>query len=213
MTIDICVVVHNQQKFFAELVDSLAVTSCPYRLWIWDNASTPRIAGATVRSPINSGDVFPNNRLVALGSGEYVCLLNSDTRVLPGWDVRIRQALDRGYAAVGSQGKRLVDWRGVSNVYRSENVDYLDGHCLCFKRSTFDKYGLFDEKIIFGYCQDSDFGLRLRSHGEKLLALDDSVCLHHGGATVASVGDLSEYWQANHDYLRGKWGDRRLGRA
>lgn len=52
----------------------------------------------------------------------------------------------------------------------------------CYRRSTFDEIGLFDEELIRG--QDREFNIRLERHGGKILLAPDILCDYYARGTM-----------------------------
>src|SRR5687767_9207298 len=95
---DILIVSYNTRDLLFDCLQSIrAETSLPYRVAVWDNGSTDgtreRAAECSWEGfdfhwhSHNAGFISPNNELARRGRGAYVCMLNSDTAVKPGWDL------------------------------------------------------------------------------------------------------------------------------
>lgn len=231
---DILIVVYNQLDYLKECIESIQKTTKKYHLYIWDNGSNretekyieklvlnynPEIdldwRITTVRSERNTGFIFPNNELVALGTNPYIILLNSDTKVFEYWDRAMIGKLvdDPDLAQVGFWGGHLgSDGRGFGGS-NGDKIDYVPGWCFCIRRSTYEKFGLFDGKNLkFAYCEDSDFSLRLKEAGHKIYALYAPLVHHHQNKTVVDVEqegklDLRESFDYNHEYIKKRWHD------
>jgi len=221
---DILIVAHNQLDYIKECVESILECTYNFILYIWDNASdTPTKRYLEYlsenhskiklsRSEENLGFIIPNNRLAEKGNSEYIILLNSDTKVKPGWDNGLVGFLETfsNYAQVGYIGGLLnTDCRGGDVFDCGDEIDFIPGWCFCVHRKTFERYGLFDEKNLeFAYGEDSDFSLRLKAAGHKIYALHLDLVLHHGNRTVFEVQNkrkMTDTFYQNHQYLRSKW--------
>lgn len=216
---DIVIVVHDQLDCIADCIASIRRNTKNYRLYIWDNASREDTASylrsiteATLeRSEENLGFIVPNNRLAAMGKSPYVILLNSDTIVRSGWDETMIAWLQTHpkVAAVGCQGGLLDANMIGTGISAGFNVDYLCGWCVCFPRTIYNEFGLFDEvNLEFAYGEDSDFSLRLKEGGYQIYAMFSDLVLHLQARTSLAVQherDMGVTFAKNHRYLAEKW--------
>ena len=220
---DIVIVVHDQLEIFKNCVESIERNTKDYNLYIWDNASQAETAeyiqtlgvsgkAFVYRHNENVGFVVPNNRLVASSSSPYVILLNSDTIVRRGWDETMIAWLQThpDVGAVGCSGGLLgEDMVGIGQG-TGYNIDYVCGWCVCFPRSIYERFGLFDEQNMqFAYGEDSDFSLRLKTGGMKVYAMFSDLVLHLSCRTSLQVmnerPNMSETFAHNHTILRERW--------
>jgi GT2 family glycosyltransferase len=233
---DILIVVHDQLHYLRNCIESIEKHTTNYHLYIWDNSSKeptkeylkelmyrqPSNGVTVVSVDVNEGFVGPNNNLAALGDGEYLVLLNSDTKVFDGWDRGMIGFLQNNsdYAQVGYLGSLLDDTgKGGYGAWGSE-IDYVCGFCSCFSRATYEQYGLFDPQLRFAYCEDADFSIRLTEAGRKIHALHLMLCHHYENKTIRTVQkegevDVEKTFNENHAYMARKWSDylanRRVG--
>lgn len=215
---DIIIIVHDQLDCVTNCLTSLRRTTQDYKLFLWDNGSQPETAdylrkvadeerAHLHRSEQNVGFLIPNNKLVTLGNSPYIILLNSDTILRAGWaDTMIAWLQTHpDIAAVGCLGGLLDEKMVGVAIGGGYNIDYLCGWCLCFPRTTFEKFGLFDEAHLeFAYGEDSDFSLRLKEAGQKIYAMYCDLVLHLGARTalvVVNERDMASTFSRNHEYL------------
>lgn len=229
---DILIVVKDQLSYFEECIESLMHHTNNYHLYIWDNGSKSNVDDyiqkliskcdlendnwkiTTIRSETNTGFIYPNNELVAIGESPYIILLNSDTRVFKNWDTTMIGFLKNNpdVAQVGYWGGYLgPDGKGFGGS-NGWDVDYIPGWCFCINRQTYDQFGLFSDKLRFAYCEDSDFSLRLKESGKKIYALHSLLVHHHENKTVEEVRkegiiDMRLTFEGNHAYMRDRWKD------
>lgn len=223
--LDILMVVKDQLEYVKQSIESIIENTENYRLWVWDNGSQQPTKDYLedmawvddnnmfiCRQETNHGFLRPNNRLAHMGSGDYIVLLNSDTKVHKGWDKALIGFLEKNpeYAATGFMGG-LVDEEGKGiRTGVGEDIDFICGWCCCFSRSTYDKFGLFDEKNLrFAYCEDADFSFRLKEAGHKIYALHLDLAEHFGNKTAKAVKeegqDLAITFAHNHEYIQKRW--------
>lgn len=215
---DILLVVHNQHDYVKQCLESLRLYTKNYRLFVWDNASDQRTKNLLrehkpcllVENTTNLGFIRPNNYLASLTSSDYIILLNSDTVVREGWDMALLGVLqsDPTLGCCGYQGK-IFNAQGMSvRPGWGNNVDYLEGWCLCLRQSIYQQIGLFSPEFEFAYCEDSDFCLRVKEAGYKIYAMRLGYVSHRGGATSEQVWqqtNLEKTFARNQAKLVVKW--------
>jgi GT2 family glycosyltransferase len=193
----------------AAVASAFAQRGVDVRVVVVDNGSDPPAAFADprvhlVRHEENLGVGGGRNLGVTAGDAPFVCLLDSDARLLP-------EALDRlleplrldptvGLSAPVYSGQRPEASAGVAptftdKVRRATNrtdcyrttpgqgagrwwdVDFAIGACQVFRRAAFDAVGGIDASAAFG-PEDVDFCLRLRAAGWRSVQVADAGCDH-----------------------------------
>ena len=138
---DIIVLVWNQPALTRRCVESvLAHTRTPARLLLVDNgsdaptqaylasvASHGSVQVQTLRNDTNEGFARGMNRGLRASGAPWVCLLNNDTIVTPGWLTELPRATPA--AASGSSEKPRMETAGpegslqqMANVYRQPEI-------------------------------------------------------------------------------------------
>lgn len=222
---DIIIVVHDQLPYMKVCVESLFKHTKNFHLYIWDNASEPDMDEYlkelmykypnqvdVMKSDANIGFIQPNNEMVAWGNGDYIILLNSDTKVFEGWDGALLGFLQHNpiVRQIGYLGG-VIDEEGKG--YRADfgyNIDYVSGFCSCLSRKTYNEFGLFDQELKFAYCEDADLSFRLKEAGFHVYALHLMLVHHFENKTIRKVQaegtiDVAASFQHNHEYLCKKW--------
>lgn len=221
--IDILIVVKDQLDYVKQCIESIRANTENYHIYVWDNGSKPPTIDylwemldnedmTLISQPYNTGFIKPNNELAKKTTGDYMVLLNSDTRVHKGWDKALIGFLEKNpqYAATGFMGG-LVDENGMGiSVGNGEDIDFICGWCCCFHRKVYDEFGLFDEENLqFAYCEDADFSFRLKEAGKRIYALHLDLAEHFGNKTAQAVKDegkdLSVTFSHNHNYIKQRW--------
>ena len=179
-------------------------TSPPFRVIVVDDASDERVAcylravAATdervelLRNERNLGFVRTANRGLSATTAPFACLLNSDTIVTPGWlEALIRCARsDPRIAVVNPTSNAAVNLSvqmapGLNMFTMAEAVAarsrrvYPDvvtavGFCLLITRAALERFGAFDEIYGDGYCEESDYCMRITTGGGRTVVADDA---------------------------------------
>jgi len=205
-----------------------------------DASGDPEIGGLRqvpwltyLENPENRGFVGSCNRAAERAAGKYLCFLNNDTEVAPGWlDALLGTfAHDEG---VGLAGARLVYPDGVLQeaggvVFRDgggwnfgrgddprkpvygylRETDYCSGACLLIERQLFERLGGFDPLYAPAYYEDTDLAFRVRQAGRKVVYQPRAVVVHHEG--VSNGRDLTTGVKAYQEINRRKFVERWRG--
>lgn len=177
-------------------------TTCPHHMVVCDNYPENRNLGALWNEMINR-----------FADAEYVCLLNTDTRVEIGWLTRLVEVLQENpdAGAVGPTTNRSHNRQSNDpGVALKSVVDFgklcpdeaLSGFCLVFPRHVWEKVK-FPEDFGF-YGQEVAWLDRVKHAGYKLLWCQDVFVWHAGSASVKLAqarGEINEL------------AERRAGRA
>ena len=168
--------------------------------------SSPSLKLKLILNESNLG--FPKAVIMGIkeARGQYLVLLNSDTRVMPGAMLKLVRALEENpiYGAISpvtnSAGneqhilfpdndpekilKSAKNWtRNASpNLLLSQRLDFS---CVAISKQTFDRIGLLDEDFSPGYFEDFDFCIRLTSNNLKMGVLETAFVYHEGGASFS----------------------------
>jgi len=161
--------------------------------------------------PRNLGYSGANNLGLKHARGEYIVLLNNDTRVTKGWLTRLYETLKSDDLIIAVQSKlRLMDFPDrIDSVghtinplgflrakgYLEKDVGQYDeqldicviqpASCI-MRREALENIGLFDELFFWGH-EDTDFSLRARICGYKLVLEPRSIVYHRRSPTISQA--------------------------
>lgn len=215
--VSIIIPVYNQLEYTLQCLQSIknAKDATTYEVIVIDDCSTDetervvsKIKGIVYhRNKENLGFVKNNNLAADLAKGEYLYLLNNDTKVKNGyleWLLKVFET-NPNAAVVGSKliypDGRLQEAGGIIfsdgrawnygmhhdpdgyNFNFVREVDYCSGAAILIKRDLFIELGKFDEQFCPAYCEDSDFQTTARENGYKIFYQPKSVVVHYEGTS------------------------------
>ncbi len=211
-----------------------------YELIVFDSASpdeTPvklseEAEGATlILSETNAGFGPGSNRGAAHARGRYLCFLNPDALVQPGWLGPLIETLESD-KTVGSVVPMLLNRNGtiqeagsvVDSVgwtqalgcgadaeafehrFRRE-IDYGSAACLLIERETFADAGGFDPVYGVGYFEDVDLAFKLKERGLRTVYEPRSRVVHELHGSSGSL-QARRQMEANRAIFFARWNER-----
>jgi GT2 family glycosyltransferase/2-polyprenyl-3-methyl-5-hydroxy-6-metoxy-1,4-benzoquinol methylase/prefoldin subunit 5 len=239
--VSIVIPVYNQVHYTYQCLKSLkGSSSVAFEVIVYDNASVDETVDMlnkisnikVIKDQENRGFVAACNGGAKCARGEYVLLLNNDTRVSSGWlEALLEPFADPSVGAVGGKliypDGRLQEAGGIiwqdgsgwnygngdnpelpQYCYRKE-VDYCSAACLVVLKRLWQDIGGFDKRYEPAYYEDTDLCFSIRKRGYKVVFQPDAHVLHYEGATAGT--DVSQgfkrFQQINLDKFREKWGE------
>lgn len=197
--LDIVLVGYRSERFLPRLREDLeGMSVLDHRVFYHDNIGNHRTLSALW------------NELAAQGDAPYLCILNPDVALSPGWDLKLTRSLD----AAPEIGVTIADNACItSNDYPSREtmaaaasgpkVEIKDTthtlvglhfYCPMMKRETWAKLHGVDERLRF-YNQDCEFLTRLRTYlGMTVAYVRGAAVWHYGGASTTEAekhGEIS----------------------
>ena len=188
-----------------------------------------RIDGAHVlRSATNEGFLIGCNKGVAASRGRVVLLLNSDAFVRPGALAAALAVLDAN-PDVGAVGGKLIlpsgllqeagciVWSDASTqgygrglqpeageaMFRRD-VDYCSGAFLMTPRSLWGRLGGLDEVFVPAYYEETDYCMRLRDLGYRVVYEPTAIIDHYEFGSEARQGDATIASRRNRKLFRAR---------
>lgn len=168
----------------------------------------------------NLGFAKANNQAVKVAKGEYVLLLNSDTKVKESAFLNLLKVSKKG-KNIGVVGGKLLDrddstqascgffphltkvflWMSFLDDFpfisrlikpyhveergfyqKRQEIDWVSGACLMFRKDIIDKVGFLDEKI-FMYGEEVEWCYRVKKEGFAVLYTPGAEIYHYKGGS------------------------------
>ena len=239
--LSIIIPMYNEHDMTYDCIQSIrnATDVCNCELIIIDNGSSPEfktpftgfIPVSVIRNEENKGFPVAVNQGIKAAKGDVIVLLNNDTIVPTGSLNNLAEYLDE-YAIIGPMTNYCAGLQSVTiPAYNSlddlnkeasflreserghtEDVNFIIGFCMMFKKSLYDEIGEFDESLWPCSGEEIDFCFRTIEKGYRVGIAHD-VYIHHFGSQTFK--DLQESGQANYTevctqndlHLAKKWGN------
>lgn len=234
--VSIIVLSYNSQPHLPTNMAALHALTYPrdaYEIILVDNASTdstlPWLAAnypevQAIQTGANLGFAGGNNAGVQAASGEWVVILNPDTKVHPEWLFELTRPLlhDNEIKAVAS---KVISWDGKTldfgdaainfmgwgcqpgfrsldlHLYNEEKpLIFANGGTMLVHRQTFLELGGFDTDY-FAYYEDVDLGWRLWLAGHKVWYAPKAVVYHRHHGSWSAVADAKKWLLAERNTL------------
>lgn len=196
--------------------------------WLVEQAAhEPRLR--VICNKDNRGYAAANNQGLAIATGEFICLLNNDTVVTPGWLstlIRKLQAEPRlGIVGpvsnmVGNCAIVRVDYTSLDGMrpWATQYCRQHDGEsvpmtmlgffCVVMSREVYNKVGYLDERFGIGCFEDDDYCRRVLDAGYEMCFVRDAFVHHHHGASFKLLGKAvyQDVFDKNRAKYEEKWG-------
>lgn len=225
--VSIIVLNWNGRDLLVECLCALQAQTYPnYEIIVVDNGSTDGSADLVraqfpsvwlIELPENVGFGAGNNVGYRHAHGEYIALLNNDTRVSPQWLAELCDALRR-YPRAGSAASQIVFYdrpdlidtagdayhsvgiarkRGhlkpVGGIFAQESIVF--GACAgaaLYRRTMLEEIGFFDEDFEI-YDDDVDLSFRAQLAGWKCVYVPAALVRHRVAATMSKQTERAMY--------------------
>jgi GT2 family glycosyltransferase len=232
-TVSIIIVTYGTGPIVIEALDAVAEhTSTPHEVIVVDNLPTD-VSNRTANLLVdlvdirllvvndNLGFAGGNNYGVEHARGDFLCFLNPDVIVGPGWLEPLVAALDDPVVGIGAPvfvnpdgslqeaGRMILSDTFTTSVggdrtaMFSRDVDYASAACWVVRRNDHDAIGGFDPHYHPAYFEDVDYALRMEAHGQRTRLVADVPVVHHlghgSGRRAANAG------QATHARFKRQW--------
>jgi GT2 family glycosyltransferase len=176
-----------------------------------------------IKNTQNQGFAKANNQALGIAKGEYILLLNSDTRVEPG-SIKALIEYAKTDEKIGVVGPRLLNPNGTvqASVFRQPTIIRALKQYLLGSGKSLDKYypqgrdpvsveivvmaaflitplakkkvGLLDERY-FMYFEDFDYCRRVLQADLKVVYFPKASVVHHHGESGKLIADEANQWR------------------
>lgn len=187
-------------------------------------AGPRRLPVEVKRNETALGFVQNANRGFRETEGAFVALLNSDTVVTPAWLERLLSAIEcePRIACVMPMSNQCsfhsLDVPMGWNIFQYSadlgrrmkrtcfDAVTVGGFCLLMRRAALDDVGLYDEVYGRGYGEESDWCMRARRRGWKVVGAEDVFVYHRGKVSFKSFKDET-FRSGNYQTFMSRYGD------
>ena len=193
----------------------------------WERGGNGRRA---ILNDDNLGFAAGNNIGLAAATGEYLVLLNNDTRVTANWIRTLVNHLRRDPGIgiigpvtnnIGNEAKVDVRYEDMGGM-RAAAAAYTRRHvgellpirtvaffCVAMPRSTYEKVGPLDPAFGVGFFEDDDYCRRVEAAGLGVACAEDVFVHHHLSASFDKLKAESrrQLFERNKALYEAKWGE------
>ena len=209
-------------------------TDLSCRLIVVDNGSTDPETLAYLRSLPEKSSMpvqvlhLPENRCIASALNEglrqtsapWICLLNNDLLVTPGWltemlrvaqthpQIGLLNPMSNQFGVVPDPPEAVDNL--AETLLKREQGRWLEewncvGFCMLLPRSVFEKVGLLDEEFRPFFFEDTDYAMKVRAAGWICAIAKGAYVYHHQGGTLRLDPARTEQFLRNRERFHKKW--------
>lgn len=195
--VDVLTLFHNEKGLVDSYLESLGTISVPFTLHLLDNGSRDgtgdyigrQIEGAAFpvrfhRSLDNNGFARGVNLLSHQGDGEYLFVLNPDTRLEPGCVERLLERAESDAEIAVCEARQIPLEHHKTFDPETGETTWCSGAAALIRRRAFEHIGGFDDRLFFMYCEDIDLSWKLWLEGWKCVYVPDAVVHHFSAGAV-----------------------------
>lgn len=179
----------------------------------------------------NIGFSAGNNVGLKCAKGDYLVILNNDTRVTPGWLRTMLNHFRRNPKLgllgpitnnIGNSAKVLTHYENPDDMLpEARNITYnnmgelltlktntIAFFCVMMPREVFESVGLLDEIFGLGFFEDDDYCRRVEKLGYDILCAKDVFVHHHLSASFNKLPTKArqDLFEKNKKAYETKWG-------
>lgn len=203
----VIIVTYNHKRYIKDCITSVLANN-PLEVIVIDNSSTDGTAELIerefpqvklIKSKRNLGYGGGNNLGVKHAKGEYIVVLNPDTKVEKNWLEELLKPLEKEEKLITTpkiltyDGSKIntcgniehftgltfthgLNWN-PEKFDRFEYLSGLSGACFAMRKKDYLELGGFDESF-FSYMEDAELSWRAHAKGFKILYVPTSIVYH-----------------------------------
>jgi len=234
MRCDIIIPVWDQLEATRACVDSiLKNTDNPFRLIVIDNGSgisakdyLKSLSGVKgldillIRNEENLGFVKAINQGMAASDAGLICLMNNDTIAAAGWlgemigimesspDIGVVNPSSNTLGQFPGPGESIESCASGLKNFKGQMQEMYSarGFCMLIKRAVVDSIGFLDEAYGMGYFEESDYSVRARRAGFRIVRAKGAYVYHKEETTFNSMADKRALFEKSEKVYNRKWG-------
>jgi len=236
--LSIIVPVYNRHDMSVECIQTVMETTTDFEIIVVDNGSEPPFKPPfsgfnpvmVIRNDENKGFPAAVNQGIREAKGDAIILLNNDVIVPHDGLNNLAAWLDEfdivgpvtNYCA-GMQRVQLPAYTNIDEFNKEagmyleahqgegEEVNWIIGFCMCFKKAVWEAAGDFDESLWPCSGEEIDFCYKAKEKGFKVGIAWDTYVHHEGSVTFkdmekAGQVNYGETCDRNDKHLAEKWG-------
>jgi GT2 family glycosyltransferase len=232
---DIVLLVFNNITLTKNCIESiLNNTDVPSKLIIVDNGSEKNVRDQLSRVKGNDNvkvTIILNEKNLGFARGmnigirnsnsQFVCLLNNDTIVTPGWlnnmievglknpGIGVINPASNNFGQYPPKGKNLEAYSGELRKQfagKYTEVGQCIGFCMLIKRELIEKIGLLDEEQGFMFFEDTDYCYRAKRAAFKCAIALGAYVYHHEHKSFGRIKGIDKIFKKSQEAFYKRWG-------
>jgi glycosyltransferase involved in cell wall biosynthesis len=196
MLVSVVLNIMNEERYIADLLDSLVIQEGPIEIVVVDAASQDRtqeiVRKYEARYPCIKMYIHPGRRGestnygISMAHGEVIAFTGGDDLTNPNWIHELRKSFQQGAEIVAGRSIMigLKAWEDLDRVelyHKGYDVSYPSAN-MAFRREVLDKVGGFDTWFIT--AEDIDLNYRAIDAGYKITWNPEAIVYRRTKSTV-----------------------------
>lgn len=183
--VELVVLLYNEHEMAADMIGRLVkYANYPFKLTVLNNTAQ--------NVPINFSRQW--NKIIRESECDFICFMDSDVFFEQDWLKRMMESFDDPEVQFVVP---VLDKTSCKQAYATEALPYpsssvltemVAAQCVLYRKSVFEKIGLFDERFLL-YGQDSEWGHRFLKRKMKAIVRTDTWAHHIGSFSIGKFND------------------------
>ena len=191
------------------------------KVYLQSLVSIPSLVVEIIWNRSNVGYPKGMNQGLARATAPYVCFLNNDILLPPGWleeliavaesdpSIGSVNPASNNFSIVPPASTHWLEYAKARSALhgRWTEANYGEGSCLLVKKKILDSIGGFDEETYEQiYFEDADLGRRIQAAGYRCVMAEGTYMWHKGGQTMSQRPERLRLFQENERRFIQRWG-------